>query len=212
MRRSAETSAQASSEGLAFLRAADFGLAQALEVIGAPVVRRRPGGFEGLFRIVVEQQLSVESARAILARCQAQLGAPLPETVLAAPEDALRACGLSRPKIGYLRGVAEAVLDERLDLLALGRLPDEDAAAALTAIRGIGPWTAAIYLLFCEGRTDIWPRSDVALLAAYTAAAGGEKPAMRDFDASAQAWAPHRGTAAHILWTYYAHLKGRVPG
>ena len=195
------------------LRAADPALARAIDTAGPPVVRRRPGGYPGLFRIVTEQQLSVQSAAAILARCEARLPDLSAETVLAAPEDDLRACGLSRPKVRYLRAVAEAVTSGALDLGALPRLPDDEAASALTAITGIGPWTAAIYLLFCEGRQDVWPRGDVALLAAHAAASGfTAKPAQRDFDDAAAAYAPYRGVAAHVLWTYYAHLKGRRPG
>ena len=195
------------------LAAADPALARAIEAAGPPVVRRRPGGYPGLFRIVTEQQLSVQSARAILARCEARLGDVTPETVLALPEADLRACGMSRPKIRYLRGIAEAVTDGRLDLGGLARLSDEDASAHLTATLGIGPWTAAIYLLFCEGREDVWPRGDVALLAAHAAASGFQaKPAQRDFDDQAVRYAPYRGVAAHCLWTYYAHLKGRKPG
>ena len=192
---------------------ADPVLAAALDAAGPPVVRRRPGGYPGLFRIVVEQQLSVESARAILARCEARLPIIAPDTVLAASDETLRACGLSRPKVRYLRAVASAVEDGTLDLEGLPDLPDEEAAAALTTVTGIGPWTAAIYMLFCEGRRDVWPRGDVALLAAYAAASGfTQKPAQRDFDDRAGRYAPYRGIAAHVLWTYYAHLKGRRPG
>ena len=198
---------------LAHLRAADPVLGAALDAAGPPVVRRRAPGYPGLFRIVVEQQLSVESARAILARCEARLPLIAPEAVLSASDEALRACGLSRPKIRYLRAIAAAVEDGALDLAALPDLADEDAARALTAITGVGPWTAAIYMLFCEGRRDVWPRGDVALLAAYAAASGfARKPAQRDFDDRADRFAPYRGVAAHVLWTYYAHLKGRRPG
>ena len=195
------------------LRSIDPVLGAALDAGGPPVVRRRPGGYSGLFRIVVEQQFSVESARAILARCEARLPLITPDAILAEDEAGLRACGLSRPKIRYVRAVAAAIEDGSLDLGALPGLPDEDAARALTAITGIGPWTAAIYLLFCEGRQDVWPRGDVALLAAYAAASGfAQKPPQREFDDAATRFAPYRGVAAHILWTYYAHLKGRRPG
>ena len=184
-----------------------------MDAAGPPVVRRRAPGYPGLFRIITEQQLSVQSAAVILARCEARLDDLEAETVLAAPDDALRACGLSRPKVRYLRAAAEAVTSGALDLGSLPSLPDEEAAAALTAVTGIGPWTAAIYMLFCEGRQDVWPRGDVALLAAHAAASGfAQKPAQRDFDDAARRFAPYRGVAAHCLWTYYAHLKGRRPG
>jgi DNA-3-methyladenine glycosylase II len=91
-------------------------------------------------------------------------------------------------------------------------LGDEAASLYLQTIKGIGPWTAAIYLLFCEGRVDIWPPGDVALLGAYAAMRKrGPKLVMKDFDARAQKWCPYRGIAAHVLWTYYAHIRGRAP-
>lgn len=188
-------------------------LAAALTAInGKPHIRRREGGYPGLFRIIIEQQVSVPSAQAILSRCEMRLGPVSPEQILSLGEEDLRACGLSGPKIRYVRAAAQAVTDGALDLETLSSLSDEKAAAHLTAIKGIGPWTAAIYLLFCEGRADIWPRGDVALLAAYAAATGfARKPPMKEFDAMAAAWHPWRGIAAHILWTYYASLRGRAP-
>lgn len=188
-------------------------LARALsEINGRPHIRRRPGGYPGLFRIIVEQQVSVPSAQAILARCDARLGEVSPEKVLGLSEEDLRACGLSGPKVKYVKAVATAIAEGALDPDELATLDNSEAAARLTAIKGIGPWTAAIYLLFCEGRADIWPKGDVALLAAYSAATGfTEKPPMKQFDAMAEAWHPWRGIAAHILWTYYAKLRGRAP-
>lgn len=196
-----------------YLAKASTPLARALkEIDHKPHIRRRPGGYEGLFRIIVEQQVSVPSAQAILARCDARLGKVSPEQVLSLTEDHLRACGLSGPKIRYVQAAALAIAEGDLDLDTLEALSDEEAAAHLTAVKGIGPWTAAIYLLFCEGRADIWPRGDVALLAAWAAATGfEEKPPMKEFDAMAPDFAPYRGVAAHILWTYYARLRGRQP-
>jgi DNA-3-methyladenine glycosylase II len=192
----------------------DKALRVAIKAIDSqPKIRRRDGGYAGLFRIIIEQQVSVPSAQAILARCQARIPDVSPQKILAMTEEELRACGLSGPKIKYVRCAAEAVRDGSLCFDHLASLEDdEEAAAYLCRVKGIGPWTAAIYQLFCEGRVDIWPRGDVALLAAYAAASGFEtKPAMKDFDAMAGEWAPYRGIAAHILWTYYALLRGREP-
>lgn len=163
-------------------------------------------------RIIVEQQVSVPSAQAILARCEAAFGpAPTPAVARAAGEPGLRAAGLSGPKARYVLALAETMEARRLDLDALPE-NDEAAVAALTALKGVGPWTAAIYLLFCEGRIDLWPPGDVALQAAHGAAAGlGAKTPARELDAAAAGWAPWRGLAAHILWTYYADLRGRAP-
>lgn len=193
----------------AALASRDRALKIALDAIGRPHIRRREGGFEGLFRIIVEQQVSVPSAQAIWARCQAGLSPLEPRLVFTAGEAALRAVGLSSPKARYVHGLA-AALDAGEIHLDTTALDDESASAHLQQAKGVGPWTAAIYLLFCEGRLDIWPPNDVALLRAY-AAASGRKTAQKRLDARAQKWAPYRGVAAHILWTYYAHLRGRAP-
>jgi DNA-3-methyladenine glycosylase II len=199
------------SSALRALSRRDAGLRRAVAAIGRPVIRRRPGGFEGLFRIVVEQQVSVPSAQAIWGRCLAA-AAHNPDAALALGEDGLRALGLSRPKARYAVALAGAVTSGALDPSALGAMPDDAAIEALCALKGVGRWTAAIYLLFCEGRVDIWPPNDVALQYAYAAASGlnGKMPAQ-ELDAKAEDWAPWRGVAAHILWTYYAHLRGRTP-
>lgn len=190
----------------------DGALKAALKAIDAPHIRRRPGGFEGLFRIIVEQQVSVPSAQAIWARCLAAFEKVTPAAVAARGEEGLRALGLSRPKARYVLALAEAVERGDVDFAALPSAADAEAHEALIALKGVGPWTAAIYLLFCEGRMDIWPPGDVALQHAYGAAAGFDGPIpARKLDQMAESWAPHRGLAAHILWTYYAHLRGRAP-
>ena len=190
----------------------DKALARALAAIEKPYIRRRPGGFEALFRIIVEQQVSVASAQAIWARCQKGVKSMTPRAALRKGEEGLKGLGLSGPKARYVIALAEAVESTDLDLDVLAQMDDGEAAKALQEVKGIGPWTASIYLLFCEGRVDIWPPGDVALLGAYDAARlRGPKPKMKQFDAKAQKWAPYRGVAAHILWTYYAHIRGRTP-
>lgn len=188
----------------------DAGLKRAAMAIGAPLIRRRDAGFPGLFRIIVEQQVSVPSAQAIWRRCNDGVDCLSPSAVAQLGIDRLRALGLSTPKARYVAGIADAAAAGAIDFDGLSRLGDEEAMAALVALKGVGPWTASIYLLFCEGRVDIWPPNDVALKHAYNAAANGAFE-QRALDARAAAWAPHRGVAAHILWTYYAHLRGRTP-
>ena len=204
------------SAACAALARKDKALACALQAVERPHVRRRPGGFEGLFRIIVEQQVSAPSAQAIWARCREGLDPGDPAAALPLGVDGLKALGLSGPKARYVRGLAEAIESRALALDEIPGLDNEAAAAALQSVKGIGPWTAAIYLLFCEGRVDIWPQGDVALLGAYRAArreirARGPVPDMARLDARARKWAPYRGVAAHILWTYYAHIRGRKP-
>jgi DNA-3-methyladenine glycosylase II len=188
----------------------DRGLKRAASAIGAPHIRRREGGFAGLFRIIVEQQVSVPSAQAIWKRCNAGVDCLSPEKVSSLGVEGLKALGLSTPKARYVAGIADAAASGAIDFEGLSSVSDDDAIARLIALKGVGPWTASIYLLFCEGRIDIWPPNDVALKHAYGAAAG-ELVAQRFLDEKAAAWAPWRGVAAHVLWTYYAHLKGRTP-
>jgi len=135
-----------------------------------------------------------------------------PAHALRQGEDGLRGFGLSGPKVRYVTALAEQWSSGELDEARLAAMSDHDASLALQKIKGIGPWTAAIYLLFCEGRVDIWPPGDVALLGAYRAARlRGPEPDMKFLDARAAKWRPWRGVAAHILWTYYAHIRGRTP-
>lgn len=208
----ADTSAACSA-----LAETDPVLAHALDAIGAPHIRRRPGGFEALFRIIVEQQVSVPSAQAIWKRCLKGVDPLTPRAALNAGEDGLRACGLSGPKIRYVLALADVMERGAFNPDDVATMEDEPALIALQSLKGIGPWTAAIYLLFCEGRIDVWPPGDVALLSAWREArisAGkgrGPQPAMAGLDRRAMRWAPQRGLAAHILWTYYAHIRGRTP-
>ena len=188
----------------------DRALKNAIKTIGEPHIRRRPGGFEGLFRIIVEQQVSVPSAQAILARCAAGVDCASPEAVASVGAEGLRALGLSGPKARYVADIAERVCRGEFRFDGLDALSDDAAMAKLCALRGVGPWTASIYLLFCDGRVDLWPPADVALRAAYCAAARNDID-QKSLDAGAAAWSPWRGVAAHVLWTYYAKIRGRTP-
>ncbi|MEM6538021.1 MAG: DNA-3-methyladenine glycosylase 2 family protein [Pseudomonadota bacterium] len=192
----------------------DAALAFALGVVGEPHIRRRPGGFGGLFRIIVEQQVSVPSAQAILSRVEKAMDSSNPDDALRLGVSGLRALGISTPKAGYITGIADKIRSGAFEFRCLETLADHDALALLTELKGVGPWTASIYLLFCEGRVDIWPPRDVALKAAYARAIAdlgiiGSGPSQEDLDDGSQIWSPYRGIAAHILWTYYASTKGR---
>ena len=190
----------------------DPALATALRAIRVPHIRKRPDGFPALFRIIVEQQVSVASAQAIWARCKAGVKPVTPTHVLSLGEEHLRSLGLTRQKAHYVSCLAGDIRARRLSLPAVARADDEDARALLTSVKGIGPWTAGIYLLFCQGRVDIWPPGDIALEHAYAHAAGLDaKPNSDSLNEIAHDWAPWRGLAAHILWTYYAHVRGRDP-
>lgn len=177
---------------------------------GRPPLRRRAPGFEGLCAIVVSQQVSVASARAIESRLFARFDPIDAGAIAAASDEDLRACGLSAPKMRTIRACAEAILDGRLDLDALAAGDAEQAHAALTAIKGIGPWTADIYLLFCLGHSDAFPAGDLALQEAARLAFGLKKrPDQRRLEALAKVWRPWRAVAARLLWSFYAVAKSR---
>lgn len=189
--------------GLAHLTAADPRLAAVAAIAGPVPLRRRPAGFEGLAAIVTSQQISDAAADAIWARLRAAVIPFTPDNLLAADEAALQAAGLSRPKIRTLRAAAAACTDG-LDLAALAALPAAEATARLTALPGIGPWTAEVYLLFCEGHADLFPAGDLALQNAVADAFGlTPRPDARTLQRIAEPWSPWRAVAARLFWAYY---------
>lgn len=197
-------------EGLDALPRLDPRWQAVLDTAGRPPLRRRTDGFEGIAGIVVSQQLSVASAAAITSRLRALVDPLTPETFLAHPDDTLRATGLSRPKIATLRAIADAVHGGALPLAELARLPADEAHAALTRVRGIGPWTADIYLMFCLGHADAFAPGDLALQeAARIAFDLGARPDPKRLAAEAEAWRPWRAVAARVLWAYYRAVKSR---
>jgi len=181
-------------------------IAAALARIGYPEPRIRSRGFETLLRAIVSQQVSIKAAAAILAKVDAATGGiGDPANVAAASDEALRAAGLSRQKIGYLRSLAEDVLSARLDFAALPE-DDEAAIAALTHVKGIGRWTAEVYLLFAEGRADIFPAGDLAVQIEVGRILGlPERPGEKQVRALAEPWRPHRGAAAIFAW-HHRHV------
>jgi DNA-3-methyladenine glycosylase II len=195
---------------LASLVKADARFQHALTLAGRPPLRKRADGFAGLVSIVVSQQLSVASARAILGRLQAALD-PLDHTaVLRARVAKLARAGLSAPKIRTLKAIAKAVDRNELDLPALVEMPADDAHRLLTAVHGIGPWTADIYLLACLGHADAWPAGDLALQeSARLLFKLKTRPTTKEMAPLAEPWRPFRAAAAYMLWTYYRHAKQR---
>jgi DNA-3-methyladenine glycosylase II len=200
---------------IARLVAADPRFAEVLARAGRPPLRRRPDGYAGLASIVVAQQLSSASAKAIWTRLTEVFDPFDHAAVLRARSARLARAGLSAPKIRTLKAVAKAIERGQIDLAALAGLPADEAHATLTALHGIGPWTADIYLLFCLGHADAWPAGDLALQeAARLLLALKSRPTAKDMGPLAEAWRPWRGAAACLLWTYYRAAKGRdgAPG
>ncbi|WP_425988101.1 DNA-3-methyladenine glycosylase family protein [Brevundimonas sp. TWP2-3-2] len=190
------------------LAAADPALARAHAQTPVFDWRVRQPGFVGLFRMIVEQQVSVASAASVWARLQAGLGEITPETLLAHNLDSLRGMGLSRQKATYGQGIARAQLDGTVDLEHLSTLDDEAAISALVSLKGVGLWTAEAYLLICEGRLDVFPGGDIALQEAIRWADRLEfRPDTKAAYARAEMWRPHRGVAVHLLWAWYVGVK-----
>ena len=191
------------AEGLAVLLRRDPRLAAIAATAGAIPLRRTTPGFAGLARVVIGQQVSTQSAAAIWSRFAAAFPDGDPAAVAAADETSLRAIGLSGAKIATLRAVAAAV-DAGFDLDALADMPAGTAHARLTALRGIGPWTADIYLLFCLGHPDVFPTGDLALRHAVAEGLGRSRPMpAAEVAAEAIAWSPWRAVAARLFWAYY---------
>ncbi|MEW5421531.1 DNA-3-methyladenine glycosylase [Amorphus sp. 3PC139-8] len=198
------------AHGLEVLLATDPRLHAIAKIAGEVPLRLRAPGFEGLARIVVSQQLSVASAAAIWDRLTATLSPLSSASIAEASDETLKATGLSRPKIRTLRAVSEAV-DGGLDLAGLCAVPAADAHGQLCAVKGIGPWTTDIYLLFCAGHPDIFPVGDLALQVAVADALSLEaRPSQAELTALAEGWSPWRGVAARLFWSYYrARRQGR---
>lgn len=198
------------ADGLDALARLDPRLGAVIAAAGAVPLRLSAPGFAALASIVVSQQVSRASADAIMGRFAALVDPLEAPGVIAAGEEVFRAAGLSRPKQRTLLALARAVAEDGLDLVGLAGLEPAEATARLTALPGIGPWTAEVYLLFCAGHPDIFPAGDVALQSAVGHALGIEpRPAAGPLYAIAEAWAPWRGVAARLFWAYYREMRGR---
>lgn len=197
-------SSEAIRDGLDAVAQREPAMARALARVGYPDARIRERGYATLLRTIVGQQVSVAAAASMWRKLEAYLGPDLsPERLLAAEFDDLRGCGLSRQKQGYARSLCEMVIAGALDLDALPA-DDEEAIALLTQIKGIGRWSAEIYLLFAEGRADIWPAGDLAVQAGLHKLLGLEaRPSEKAARALAEGWRPHRGAAAIFTWHCY---------
>ena len=188
------------------LAARDADIARHFAACGLPPVRRHQTGFGGLLRIIMAQQVSTASAAAITARLNAAVRPLTPSGFLALDDDELRRIGLSGQKIRYGRALAEDVLARRIDLRRLHRLDDDEAIAHLTQAKGVGHWTAEIYLLFALRRPDVWPAGDLAVQVALQRLKNLDtRPDATAMRALGEAWRPHRSTAARFLWHFYRH-------
>ena len=191
----------------------DPALAIAYDVTGLPVWRAGAPTYAMLARMITHQQISLGAAAAIWARTEALLGEVTPEAVLAADPDALRACGQSRPKVGHLTSIAQSLVTGTLSLPRVCTAPLDDARRELVAVKGIGPWTAELFLLYATGAMDAFPVGDVGLMEAHRLLAAHEtRMDIKAFTQHAEAWRPNRGVAAHLLWAWlHVHRGDAAP-
>jgi DNA-3-methyladenine glycosylase II len=197
-------SAEIIRSGLDAIAAQEDGIARALERVGYPEPRIRSRGYATLLRTIVGQQVSVAAATSMWNKLVLAMGEDVPpQAILDADFDTLRACGLSRQKQGYARSLCELVIAGQIDFDSLPA-DDEEAIELLTRIKGIGRWSAEIYLLFAEGRPDIWPAGDLAVQVGLGKLLGlEERPSEKQTRVLAESWRPHRGAAAIFTWHCY---------
>lgn len=194
---------------LGILRRRDKRLAGAIRLAGLPGPRAMTPGFATLIRIIVDQQVSTAAGAAIWAKLKAAAdGRVTPRRLLDRGEEGLRAAGMSGQKARYALGLADAADKGVLNLRALARAGDDEVRATLTAFKGVGVWTADIYLMFGMGRPDIWPVGDLAIQHAVRMLHGLDaRPALKDLEALGAPWRPYRSSAAIFLWHYFAHMR-----
>ena len=191
-------------ESLDALGARDKDIAKALKVVGYPEPRNREPGFGALLNIIAAQQVSASAATAIRERLMAAVDPLTPKKFLAASDETLRAVGLSRRKVEYGRGIAEAMLTGDLDADRLAGCSDDEVVEALTALRGLGRWSAEIYMLSALRRADVWPADDLAIQEALRRLKRlDERPTRAVSEEIVEPWRPWRGVAALFLWHYY---------
>jgi DNA-3-methyladenine glycosylase II len=190
-------------ESLDALAAMEPAFAGVIERHGRPQPRTSDAGAITLLRTIIGQQVSVAAARTVWAKLEARFGSPPDLSKLLVAEQELKVAGISRQKSGYIRSLAGLVLSGELDLAHLPE-DDEEAIALLTKVKGIGRWSAEIYLLFAEGRRDVWPAGDLAVQIAIGRLLGlPERPSEKQLRAIGEKWSPHRGAAAVLAWHSY---------
>ena len=191
-------------QGIRELTGRDQDFARVIEKYGPPPLWEREPGFQTLVNIILEQQVSLASAQAAFNKLAAAVELLTPRNFLKLSDEELKKIGFSRQKTTYARALSNALLDNSLDLHGLNKLDDEEARERLMKVKGIGPWTADIYLLMALGRPDIWPKGDLALEAAIQQVKGlPHKPNAKESILISCAWRPWRAVAARILWHFY---------
>ena len=185
-------------------------LGSVYEQFGVPPLWRRPQSFATLVHIILEQKVSLSSANAVMLRVRAACPGMQPAQFLLVPDVVLRDAGVSQRKVSYCRSIAQCLAERSLSLPALRTLDDHQIIETLTAVRGIGPWTAGVYLMMALRRPDAWASGDRALAVSYAECASlTEVPTYAELDTVASLWSPHRATAARLLWHAYLQKRNR---
>ena len=186
------------------LAARDEMLAQIHAAHGDPPLWRRAPGFQTLVHIILEQQVSLKSAKAMLVRLEAAIQPFAPERFIELGDAYLRGLGVTRQKSAYVLDLSASIVNGDLSFTKLARMSDEEARTVLTRVKGIGSWSADVYLLMAMRRADIWPAGDLALAVAMKELKGlGKRPGPEELERIAERWRPHRAVAARMLWQYY---------
>lgn len=189
------------------LATTDQHLGLVFEKYGSPPLWDRPTGFATLLQIILEQQVSLASAKACFDKLERYLGNVTPGKLLTLNDAELKTIGFSRQKTGYARHLAEAILENRIDLDGLHRLTDVQVKSELINLKGIGEWTSDIYLLMALLRPDVMPKGDIALHTAWHKLSGQSRPSSDEFQIIAERWRPFRSIAARLLWHFYLSEK-----
>lgn len=193
-------------QGIQQLSSLDQDIKDAITELGMPEARVRPNGFEAFLSTIIGQQLSTKAAQSIMARVLDLMDEPTPKQFIEIPDQTLRDAGLSFRKIEYTQGLASAVLEGSFDIDGLQNLSDEGAIKEITNLRGLGQWSAEIYLMFSLGRMDIFPADDLGILVGLQLLKGlDNKPTAKQARKMVAHWAPYRSIGALCLWHYYHH-------
>ncbi len=191
--------------------AIDPALGAAYEAIGVPAWRSGEPTYAMIGRMIAHQQISTKAAATIWGRVETLFGEVTAEAILETDPEILRQCGLSRPKVAHLTSIAEAMVSGELNLARVCTSDLDSARAELVSVRGIGPWTAELFLLYAVGAMDAFPTADVGLMEAHRQLSGaGDRMTAGAFTAHAEAWRPHRGVAAHLLWGWLNMMRERT--
>lgn len=196
-------------KGISYLLNKDKIFQQILDLYGEPMISTRPQGFESLCKLIIEQQVSLASAKACYLKLENFLGIVNPENILNTTDEDLRNNAISKQKVVYLKELAKAIISKQLDLELLARKPEEQIKAELTSIKGIGNWTAEVYIMFCLQKEDVFPIGDIALqntLKELFPVSTKEEMIMLS-----ENWKPHRSLATYFFWHYYLKKRNREP-